>query len=276
MSFLQTTRRGLVLLSMAVLSCVVPAFADTTRPPMLEGIGVDEKIGRNIDLSLTFVAENGYPVALRDYFKKDKPVILDLVYYRCPMLCNLVLNGQTNVLRDIPWTPGNEYEVVTISIDPTENFDLAKGKRGLQLASFGREAPGWHFLADKDGNVKRLAEQVGFHYRYDESIGQYAHQAAIMILTPEGKVSRYLYGVKFPTRNIRLALTEAAAGKGKFSIDRVLLFCYRYDPKSHSYGLFAANFMRLGGALTVLIFGIILWRLWRQDRIHQQRLVSAK
>lgn len=262
-----------------LLLCASIVRADLPRPMMLEGVGVDEKVGRTIDLDLTFIAENGYPVPLRNFFSAGKPVILNLVYYKCPMLCNLVLNAQTSALRDIPWTPGNEFEVVTISIDPTEGFDLAQQKKKLTLESYGKPAPGWHFLVDHEGHAKQLAEAIGFHYRYDQRIEQYAHTAAIMVLTPQGKMARYLYGVKFPTRDLRLALTEAAEGKGKFSIEQLLLFCYHYDPQAHSYTLFATNIMRGGGLLTVLIMGFVLMRFWKKEKersLTEGNLVPAK
>lgn len=272
----KTTLRGL-LLALPLLMAGA-AYADQPLPSMLEGVGVDEKIGRNIDLDLTFIAENGYPVKLRDFFHAGRPVILNLVYYKCPMLCNLVLNAQTSALREIPWTPGDEFEIVTISIDPNEGFDLAQQKRANLLGSYGKPAPGWHFLVDQDGHAKQLAESIGFHYRYDEKLEQYAHAAAIMMLTPDGKMARYLYGVRFPARDIRLALTEAAEGKGKFSIDKLLLFCYHYDPKAHSYTLFATNVMRGGGILTVLILGFVLLSLFKKERrkVSQESLVPAR
>ena len=131
------------------------------RPAQLEGVGIDEHLGASVDLNLTFTAENGYPVTLGEYFHKGRPVILNLVYYNCPMLCTLVLNGQTEAMREIPWTPGKEYEVVTISIDPRESFADAQKKRAVYMGSFDRPAPGWHFLTDRDGNAQRLAKQVG-------------------------------------------------------------------------------------------------------------------
>jgi protein SCO1/2 len=244
----------------------------------LEGVGIDEKLGQAVDLDLTFIGEDGYPIALRSFFGKGRPVILNLVYYSCPMLCNLVLNGQTSALREIPWTPGEEFEVVTVSIDPTENFGMARGKKAVYLASYDRPAPGWHFLTDDRGNVKKLAQQIGFNYRFDERQQQYAHSAVIMVLTPEGKVSRYLYGVRYKARDLRLALTEAAEGKFGMSIERLLLFCFHYDPQAKSYVPFAANFMRAGGALVVLVMGFVLFRLWRRERmmVSTQNLVSAK
>ena len=271
--------RPAFIAALAAVCLLVPLWADESLPPMLEGVGVDEKVGRNIDLDLTFINERGYPVPLRSFFTSGKPVILNLVYYKCPMLCNMVLNAQTQTLREIPWTPGNEFEVVTISIDPQEGFDLAQKKRGEQLTSYGRPAPGWHFLADHENHAKRLAEAIGFHYRYDQRIEQYAHAAAIMVLTPEGKMARYLYGVKYRSRDLRLALTEAAEGKGKFTIEKLLLFCYHYDPQSRSYTLFATNIMRGGGLLTMLILGGVLLRFWKKERrksLTEGNLVPAK
>ncbi|MBX9604407.1 MAG: SCO family protein [Bryobacteraceae bacterium] len=236
------------------------------KPMELEGIGVEEKLGRQIDLNLEFVDTTGYPVPLKRFFGQGKPVILNLVYYQCPMLCNLVLNGQVAGMRELAWTPGNEYDVVTISIDPRESFDLAQKKRVLYTGSYERPAPGWHFLVDHQNNAKKLAEWIGFKYRFDEGKDQYIHSAAIMVLTPEGKVSRYLYGIKFRAFDLRLALTEASEGKLRSTLDKVLLFCYQYDPHSKSYVLFAKNFMRLGGGLTVLILGLFLWKMFRSER----------
>ena len=241
-------------------------LAESKLPAELEGVGIEEKLGAQVDLDLTFIAENGYPVALSQYFHQGRPVILNLVYYSCPMLCNLILNGQVSALREIPWTPGGEFEVVTISIDPSETYALARQKKEMYLTSYERPAPGWHFLVDHQGNVRKLAEQVGFHYRYDESRREYAHASAIMVLTENGVVSRYLYGIKYRPRDLRLALTEASEGKIGSAFDRVLLFCYHYDPRSKSYTLFATNIMRAGGVLVVLVLVAVLVRFWRLER----------
>ncbi len=259
----------------AALALASFAKAEQPLPPMLQGVGVDEKLSRNIDLDLTFTAENGYQKPLREFFQKDRPVILNLVYYTCPMLCNLVLNAQTSVLRDIPWMPGEEFEVVTISIDPRETFDLAQKKRAVYLSDYGRPAPGWHFLSDFEGHAKTLAQQVGFHYRWDEKQEQFSHPAVIMILTPDGKLSRYLYGIKFKPRDVRLALTEAAAGKWSQTIDRILLFCYHYDPLARSYTMFATNIMRGGGILTVFLLSFFIWRMLRREKERNAILASA-
>ncbi|MGE5571242.1 MAG: SCO family protein [Rhodospirillales bacterium] len=241
-------------------------YAEQVVPLQLQGVGIDEKLGQQIDFSLTFTAENGYPVALGEFFNKGKPVILNLVYYSCPMLCTLVLNGQTTALENIPGTVGKDFEVVTISIDPTETFALAQQKREAYLQQYGRASSGWHFLVDRDGNVKKLADQVGFHYRYDEQQQQYAHAAAIMVLTPEGKVSRYLYGIKFNPRDLRLALAEAAQSKFSLSVDRVLLYCFHYDPEARGYVLFAKNLMRAGGAATVIAIAAMVLVLRRREK----------
>jgi protein SCO1/2 len=265
------------ILAVALLAVSARA-AEPSLPPQLEGIGIEERLGRQIDLDLEFTNERGYRVPLRSFFQKGKPVLLDLVYYSCPMLCNLVLNGQTQVLREVPWTPGNEYEIVTISINPAESFDLAVHKKESYLESYGKPAPGWHFLTDYKGNVKKLASQVGFNYRWDEKSQQFAHAAAITFLTPEGKVSRYLYGIRFKQRDVRLALTEASESKLGVTIDKILLFCFHYDPAARSYVIFARNIMRAGGVLTIFILGAILIRLWRGERnLHvPDNLVSVK
>lgn len=261
----------------AILSMLaVWARADDNLPRQLEGVGIDEKLGSQVDLDLTFVAENGYPVPLRTYFQKGRPVLLNLVYYTCPMLCNLILNGTTSAIREIPWTPGQEYEMVTVSIDPRDNFDTARKKKAVYLASYDRPAPGWHFLADDHENVRKLAAQVGFRYRWDEQSEQYAHAAAIVVLTPEGKVSRYLYGIKFKPRDLRLALTEASENKlGPMTVDRFLLLCFHYDPKAHSYVPFATNIMRGGGVIVVLILGTVLFQLFRRESLDR-RLVTSR
>lgn len=248
-------------------------------PRELEGVGVTEKLGNAVDLNLTFVAESGYPVALKEYFKPGKPVILNLVYYTCPMLCNLVLNGQTSMLRELEWNIGDKFEVVTISIDPTENFKLARDKKALYLASYERPATGWHFLIDNGGSVKRLAEQVGFGYKLDERTGQYAHPAVIFVLTPDGKVARYLYGTRFKPFEVKMALTEAAEGKWGLTVERVLLYCFHYDPAARSYTPFAQNVMRLGGVLMVALLSFVLIGQFRRERklaASHQGLVTTK
>ena len=243
-----------------------PVLPSGRQAAQLDGVGIEEHLGRPVDLGLTFTGEDGQAVALGDFFKQGRPVILNLVYYSCPSLCDLVLNGETVAVREIPWTIGKEFEVVTISIDPSEKPDLAREKKATYLHQYGRPAPGWHFLTDRDGNAKRLAESIGYHYRWDAKQQQFAHAAGIMILTPEGRVSRYLYGVRYGPRDMRFALAEASENRTTMSVEKVLLYCFHYDPAAGKYVMFATNFMRVGGLFTVLIMGFFLWRLFRSDR----------
>lgn len=260
---------GLSVRLMLAFALAIPAAAQqNTLPTELEGVGVDEKLGARVNLDLEFTAENGYQAPLRKYFGSGRPVVLNLVYYKCPMLCNLVLNAQTKVLRELQWTVGREFEIVTVSIDPQEMFDLAQSKKKWYLEQYGRydAASAWHFLTDYQGNAKRLAEQVGFNYRWDARTEQWSHAAAVMVLTPDGRVSRYLYGIQYRERDMRLALTEASEGKLGTMGDKLLLYCFHYDPAAKSYVPFARNIMKLGGAATVLVLGLFLSAMWRRER----------
>ena len=255
----------LLLAVLLLFGMSAQAAPDTKLPEELMGLGVDEQIGKYVDLTATLTGENGKPVTLGSYFRKGRPVILNFVYYECPMLCNLVLNGLTSSLRQLKWTPGEEFDVVTVSIDPTESFTLAQKKKAVYLETYERPTTGWHWLTDRDGNVKRLADQVGFKYRYDGTQDQYAHPAALIILTPEGRVSRYLYGIKYRDMDMRLGLTEASESRLGNTVEKLLLFCFHYDPSAKSYVMFARNVMKLGGGLSVLMLGTVLYRLWRRD-----------
>ncbi len=244
------------------------------KPKILEKVGIEEHLGRAINLNYQFIDETGYPVSLSSYFHKDRPVLLDLIYYTCPMLCDLILNGQVDAMKQLSWTPGNEYEIVTISINPQETFDLARQKKETYLGVYGKSAPGWHFLTDYAGNAKKLAEEVGYHYAYDPKIQQFAHASAVMLLTPEGKMARYLYGIRYPSKDLRFAITEASQGRSTPAIDRLLLWCYHYDPQANSYVLFAQHLMTAAGAVTVLVMGFVLWRLYRMEKKRAERYPS--
>ena len=267
---MRITMRPLLSVTAFVLLGSVCALAGTSGvppvPPMMRGLEIDEKVNRGVDLSLTFLAEDGSEHALSEYFHKGRPVIINLVYYACPSLCNMVLNGESQTMKEIPWNPGTEYELVTISIDPREKPEDAARKRETYVKSFGRPAPGWHFLADTRGHSKMLADQLGFKYRFDEKKNQYVHPAAIMVLTPEGKVARYLYGYRFKSFDMRMAVTEASEGKGRFSLEKALLLCYSYDPKAKSYVVFAQNLMRGSAGLMVMLLSVALWRFWSREK----------
>lgn len=276
---------GVSLAAVATLYCADglwprTAFAAEKIPVELQGVGIDEKLGAQVDLNLTFRNEKGESVPLRSVVNGKKPVMLFLAYYGCPGLCNLFLNGATSALKQFEWNAGKEFEIVTVSIDPTENAELATAKKASHIEELGRAdaAAGWHFWindvtrpAPKDAviektNARVLAEQVGFNYTYDKEQAQYAHVSAIIVLTPEGKVSRYLYGIEFRQKDLRLALVEASQKKIGTIMDRFMLFCYNYDPKTRKYSLYATNLMRAGGGLTVLILGGILFGNARRTR----------
>lgn len=236
-------------------------------PREVKNVGLDEKLNQPVDTSLTFLDEEGRPVALKDLMHTERPVVLNLAYYSCPLLCGFVLQGVVKSLRGVPYTPGVDIDVITVSFDTREKPELAKAKKENLLKEYGRPeaASGWHLLVDKDGNAKRLADQVGFKYEWNAADQEFAHPSVTMVLTPDGKVSRYLYGIEYEPRTMRLALTEASQGKIGSTVDRLLLFCYHYDPLARSYVPFARNVMKLGGVLVMLVLGAVLFWFWRRE-----------
>jgi protein SCO1/2 len=271
-------RLWLAVLGAAVLMSASPSAAQLlgdpmsptqnlgVRPELLKEVGIDQKLNDTVPLSLTFRDEHGKTVELAQYFG-SKPVILSLVYYSCPMLCTQVLNGLDRSLKNIPMALGTDFSVVTVSIDPTERPVLAAAKQELYTGMYGRPgaAKGWHFLTGDQPQIKRLADAVGFRYAYDADSHQYAHASAIMVLTPEGKISRYFYGITYPERDLRLGLVDASEGKIGSPVDAVLLFCYHYDPHTGKYGLLISRVIQLAGGLTVLFGGIALVILFRGE-----------
>ncbi len=254
--------------ALLVVAAALPASAQRTEPlpKDLEGVGITEHPGAKLPLNLEFTDEDGKSVRLAQYFPGDRPVILTLGYFRCPMLCTLVLNGLVDGLKDLPWTPGKQFEIVTVSIDPLETPTLAKLKKENYLAEYGRPgaAAGWHFLTGSQENISRLADAVGFRYRYVKENGQFAHPTAIFVATPDGRMGRYLYGVLYQQKTLRLALTEAGQGKIGTTTDRFLLYCFHYDAREWRYVVAATNAMRLGGAATVLVVGVWLFASWHR------------
>jgi protein SCO1/2 len=265
------TSRCLLAVVLGASLCAAAATpADRTEPlpDDLEGVGITEQPDAQLPLSAKFLDEDGREVTLGRYFTAGKPVILDLGYYGCPMLCGLVLNGLTDGMKGLAWTCGQEFEVVNLSFDPKETPTLAKLKKQNYLKDLGRPsaASGWHFLTGREEEIHKVTDAVGFQYRWNEKTQQYAHAAAIMICTPDGKVSRYLYGILFDPQTLRLSLVEAAQGKIGSSFDKVLLFCFHYDASSGRYAPAARNIMRAGGLVTVLLVGGMLTIFWRRDR----------
>ena len=235
-------------------------------PTALEGVGIDQKLDAQVPLGLTFRDEFGRAQALSTYFH-GKPVLLALVYYRCPMLCMQVLGGVESSLKAVSFNPGRDFEVVNVSFDPADTPESAMSKRKINLQRYGRPgtANGWHFLTGDETNIHALAAAVGFRYRYDAATKQFAHASGIMILTPEGRISRYFYGIEYAPRDIRLGLVEASRNQIGSPVDQILLFCYHYDPATGRYGAIAMNLVRLAGALFVLIGGVFLLAAFRRD-----------
>jgi protein SCO1/2 len=241
-------------------------------PEVLEEVGVTEHLNAKLPLDLEFRDEDGNWVELGSFFDGERPVILTLNYYRCPMLCGLMLNGVVDGLEAMSWTPGAEFEIVTISINPLETPELARAKKQNYLKRLERPAAakGWHFMTGRELEIKRLAETVGFSYTYDPVSQEYAHAAAIFVCTPDGRVARYLYGIEYPAQRLKFALLEAAEGTIGSALDQLILYCYHYDPTNRRYTPVAMNIMRLGGGATALILGIslgVFWiREWRRKR----------
>lgn len=248
------------------------AAADQPLPPELRGIAIEERLGQSIALDVPLLDHTGAQVKLADYFQAKRPVILVLNYYSCPTLCSLVLNGMLDGMRGLEFSVGKEYQLVSVSIDPREKSELAKSKRAAYLTALGAERTSamtdrdWPFLTGSEQNVSGIAKAVGFHYRYDAATNQYAHAAGIFVLTPDGRISRVLYGIQFSARDLRLALVEASQGGIGSPVDRLLLLCYHYDPQTRRYGLTPMGLMRIGGVLTVVVLGMYLLSAWRRER----------
>jgi len=247
------------------------AAAETTLPPDLQEIRIDQNLDAQVPLDLAFTDSGAGAVKLGDFFGR-KPVVLALVYYECPMLCTMVLNGLVSSLSVLPFDAGDQFDVVAVSIDPGEGPELAAAKKAEYLARYGREggAAGWHFLTGREEEIRRLASAVGFRYRYVPERDEYAHASAIMVLTPQGRLARYFYGIEYPPRDLRFALVEASENRIGSLADQVLLFCYRYDPATGKYGAATYALVRTGGVLTVLGLGAFVLVMRRRERGRQR------
>jgi len=240
-------------------------------PADLNNIKIEQRLNNQVPLDVEFKDETGKTVRLGDYFKTGRPVILNLVYYTCPMLCGEELAGEASALSMLKFTPGKDYEIVSVSFNPDETPNDAAGKQKVYLERINEhldpktDASGWHFLTGQEPQIKQLADAVGFHYRRDPETKQYIHATAIMIVTPGGKLAQYYYGVEYAPKDIRLGLIEASKEKIGNVVDEVLLYCYHYDPKTGRYGAVISNIMRLAGAATMLVLGGFLIMMFRRD-----------
>jgi protein SCO1/2 len=249
----------------------------TGLPPALRDVKIEQKLDQQLPLDLTFKDESGRPVKLRQYFGQ-RPVVLSLVYYDCPMLCTQVLNGMVTSFRVLPFQMSKEYDVVTISFDPRETPALASAKKKVYVgylpdAMQSNAQNGWHFLTGDPDSIKEITDAVGFRYHYDEATKQFAHASAIMVATPQGKLSRYYYGIDYSARDLRLGLIESAQNKIGSPVDQLLLYCYHYDPATGKYGAVVMNIVRLGGLLTVI--GILAMVLLLRRRPAEMKLKTG-
>jgi protein SCO1/2 len=242
------------------------ASAQQGLPAQLRDVKFEQRLNEKAPLDLAFRDETGREVTLGEYFHR-KPVVLALVYYECPMLCTMVLNGVVRSVRAMPLQAGKDYEIVAVSIDPAEGPELAaRKKKEYVREGSGRSAAGWHFLTGREESIRALAGAVGFSYTYDPATKQFAHASGITILTPNGTIARYLYGVEYSARDLRLALVEASAGKIGSAVDQVLLYCFHYDPTTGKYGLLVMNVIRVLGTATVAALGTFMVLMFRRDR----------
>jgi protein SCO1/2 len=239
----------------------------TTTPLLLQGVGIDQNLNAQIPLELTFKDDTGQTVRLGQYFR-DKPVVLALVYYECPGLCDLILNGLSHVMQQVSLNVGSDYQVVTVSFNPKETWQLADAKKANYLEKYNRPGAkeGWHFLTGQEDAIKKLTDTVGFHYKYDQDSKQFVHASAIYVLTPEGKIARYFYGIQYKPRDFRLGLVEASDNKIGTVADEVLLFCCQYDPTTGKYGLVITRVIRVFGTATVLLLGGFVFIMLRRER----------
>ena len=253
---------------LVTLLTAAAAFAQVQtgwRPAVLRSVGIDQKLGAQVPVDVPFIDEDGRPAALRQFL--GKPVILALVYYQCPSLCNMVLNGVLRSVRNLTMTAGNEYDIVAVSFDSRETPEMAAAKKASYVKGYSRPGAeqGWHFLSGSAASSKMLADSVGFHFAYDSGTNQFAHGSAIMLLTPEGRVARYFYGIDYPERDVRLGLVEASNRTIGSAVDQVMLYCYHYDPSKGKYGMVIMNVLRLAGIATVSALAVFIILMFRRD-----------
>lgn len=257
-----------LLTSLSVAYAQVPGHGipSTQVPAQLREVGIDQRLDALLPLDLRFVDENGTSVALRDYLGK-RPVVLSLVYFGCPRLCSMQLNGLIKAVKALSFTAGNEFEILAVSFDPREKPPLARSKKASVLQTYGRSgaAQGWHFLTGDEESIRALTQAAGFRYSFDPKTDQFSHVSAIMIATPDGRLARYFYGIEYSARDLRLGLVEAAAGRIGSRVDQVLLYCFEYDPATGRYTMAAINTLRVSGiALVVGLLGFITISLRRE------------
>jgi protein SCO1 len=255
-----------VLAIIAVLSAALPAAAQSTLPPILRDVGIDQNLNAQIPTDLGFKDESGRDVHLSDYFR-DRPVILALVYYKCPMLCTMVLNDLTRSLNGMNLTAGKDFDILTVSFDPSETPELAAAKKRQYLREYRRPQAeaGWHFLTGPPEPIRKLTQAAGFRYTWDAKNNVFAHASGIMILTPEGKIARYFYGIDYLPADLRFSLIEASNRKIASPVDRILLYCFHYDPTTGKYSLLISRVLQIAGGISVIILASFITVMLRRE-----------
>ncbi|MGH9580253.1 MAG: SCO family protein [Terriglobales bacterium] len=245
------------------------APAPDSRPPLLRQVAIEQRLDQQVPLELAFRDHTGRAVRLGDYFG-PRPVVLALVYFQCPMLCTQVLNGMTSSLSVLRFNAGQEFDVLAVSFDPRETPAMAAASREKYLQRYGRPGSerGWHFLTGPQASIDALTAAAGFRYAFDPATGQFAHGSAILVLTPEGRIAQYYYGIEYPPKDLRLGLIEASKNRIGTVVDQVLLYCYHYDPATGRYGAITMNILRLAGGATVLVLGSFIAFMLRRDFAH--------
>ena len=249
------------------LGMTAPAFGVAERPAALQGVGIEQRLDQQLPLDLAFRDDRGETVKLGDFFT-GKPVLLDFAYYRCPMLCPMALDALVRTMRPLSMSVGDEFDIVTVSIDSRETPAAAAEKKRLVTTDYGRKSAntGWHFLTGDAEAVRRLTEAAGYRFQYDGATDQFAHAAGVIVATPQGRISRYLYGIDIVPRDLRLALVEASQNRIGTLADQILLFCYHYDPSTGKYGPAAMTAVRIGGLLTLVVLGTFVGTQLRHER----------
>lgn len=240
-------------------------------PALLRGVGIDQRLNQQVPLDIPFRDENGKTVMLGDFFGK-RPVVLSLVYFNCPMLCTMVEDNLLQSLRIMTYDIGQQYDVLTVSFDPHDTPLMAANKRRIYVGLYGRKgaAEGWHFLTGDESSIQALTNAVGFHYKYDPNTKQYVHAVGIVVLTPQGKISKYFYGLEYPAGNLRLAIDQASNGKIGSYVDALILYCCEYDANTGKYDLIISRVLMLGGIITVLCIGGLIAYMSLSGRHHSQ------
>jgi protein SCO1 len=241
------------------------AYAQKHYNNIKNSVGVDENLGENISKGLSFRNHLGQKVTIADFLQQDRPVLLTLNYYSCDTLCSAQLNAVLKGLKELDWVPGENFNLVTISIDPDETSSLAAGKRANYLKELSKDNASWDFLVGDENQITTIADELGYRYTYDAINKQYAHPAVIMILSPTGKISRYLYGLNYPSRELKFSLMDAAEGKVGNTVEKIMLSCFSFDNTTGKYTASAFGLMRLAGVITVFCLGVMTTTLWRRE-----------